>query len=140
MTQSANSMSPSPLLSTLRSEYETGSLGKAAYNREIWAIHQRLFEYSQFLGSTNVDAIEVNEAGVVFRLRDPQLKLWCTPEDQRHVAIANLNFRQYESQELGAVLRLAKPCSVFFDIGANVGFYSIAVGQRFPDSRIIAFE
>jgi FkbM family methyltransferase len=140
MTLPTDSDFPSQLLSTLRSDYEAGTLAKADYTREIWKSHQQLFEYSDFLSGTNVDAIEINAEGVLFRLRDPQLKLWCTPEDQRHVAIANFNFRQYESQELTAVLRLAKACDVFFDIGANVGFYSIAVGQRFPDSRIIAFE
>jgi FkbM family methyltransferase len=35
---------------------------------------------------------------------------------------------------------LAKVCSTIFDIGANVGFYSIAIGQRFPCSKIMAFE
>jgi FkbM family methyltransferase len=120
--------------------YESGALGKVDYNREIWQIHQRLFEYSSFLRNTNVDAIEINEDGVIVRLRDPRLKLWCTPQDHRHVAIANLNFRQYESEELDAVMRLAKACSVLYDIGANVGLYSIALAQRFPNSKVISFE
>jgi FkbM family methyltransferase len=127
-------------LAALRAEYENGALTKADYSRDIWKIHQRLFEYSQFAADTNVAAIEINREGVVFRLSEPQLRLWCTPQDARHVAIASLNFRKYESQEIRAVLRLAKACSVFFDIGANVGFYSIALSQRFPDSQIIAFE
>jgi FkbM family methyltransferase len=127
-------------LETLRVSYESGVLGKAEYNREIWKIHQRLFDYTGFLRNTNVDAIEINEDGVVFRLRDPHLKLWCTPQDHRHAAIASLNFRNYESKELAAVMRLAKACTVFFDIGANVGLYSIALAQRFPDSKVISFE
>jgi FkbM family methyltransferase len=127
-------------LAALRLEYERGAFTKAAYSREIWKIHQALFEYSHFLEGTDVEAIEIRKDGVVFQLCDPRLKLWCTPEDARHVAIASLNFRRYESEEINAVLRLGKACGVFFDIGANVGFYSIALGQRFPDARIIAFE
>jgi FkbM family methyltransferase len=127
-------------LATLRSAYEVGAFNKAAYSREIWKIHQRLFEYSGFLGNTNITAIEITQEGVFFRLRDPELKLWCTPNDQRHVAVTSLNFRDYESHEIGAVLRILKACNTIFDIGANVGLYSIAIGQRFPDSKVIAFE
>jgi FkbM family methyltransferase len=127
-------------LSALRSAFEAGAFNKATYSREIWKIHQRLFEYSGFLADTNVAAIEITEQGVIFKLHDPKVKLWCMPNDQRHVAIASLNFRNYESEELGAVLRLAKTCTTIFDVGANVGIYSIAIGQRFPDSKLIAFE
>ncbi len=124
----------------LRSKYRSGFVSKLAYNSDIWNIHERLFEYSRFLPETNVQAIEIDDAGVVFRLRDPAIRMRCTPNDQRHVAITNLNFGQYESAELSAVVRLAKVCSVIFDIGANTGFYSIALAQRFPDVQIFSFE
>ena len=126
-------------LAQLRSEFEDGKLTKAAYNREMWSVHERFFEYSQFLADTNVESIEVRSEGVVFQLRS-RLRLWCTPADVRHVAIVNLNFRNYESQEMHAVFRLAKACDVIFDIGANVGLYSIALSKRFPHAKIIAFE
>jgi FkbM family methyltransferase len=127
-------------LAALRAAFDAGAFNKAAYSREIWKFHRQLFEYSSFLQGTNVAAIEITEEGLVFKLRHPELRLWCTPNDQRHVAISSLNFRDYESDEVSAVLRLIKACSVIFDIGANVGFYSVAIGQRFPDSKIIAFE
>jgi FkbM family methyltransferase len=38
------------------------------------------------------------------------------------------------------VLQLARTCDTIFDIGANVGLYSVVLGQRFPDARIVAFE
>jgi len=129
-----------PQLSALRSDYESGTLTKGDYIREIWEIHQRLFEYSGFLHGTNVEAIEINKDGVVMCLKDPRLKLWLTRRDQRHVAIESLNFGRFESEELDAVTRLGKPCNVFFDIGTNVGIYSIALAQRIPGSKVISFE
>jgi FkbM family methyltransferase len=127
-------------LSVLRANYESGSIAKTEYNREIWKVHRQLFEYANFLHGTNIELIEIVEDGVIFGIRDPKLRLWCSPQDQRHVAIASLNFRQYESKELAAVLQLAKTCHVIFDIGANVGLYSIALAQRFPESKVISFE
>lgn len=66
-------------LDKLRMLYEAGVLSKRDYNCGIWEIHHRLFEYPRFLRNTNVDAIEINEDGVVAQLRDRRLKLWCTP-------------------------------------------------------------
>jgi FkbM family methyltransferase len=127
-------------LATLRSEFESGKLDKKAYNDLAYNVHRKLFEYPPFLRDTNISSIELNEDGVVFTLRDPGIRLWCTPGDQRHTAITSLNFRQYEREDFSAVIQLAALSRVFFDIGANVGFYSVAVGSRFPDTRVIAFE
>jgi FkbM family methyltransferase len=140
MTASFKSAVASPSLAAFRADYDADLLSKIEYNGAIWNLHQRLFEYVSFLSGTNVGTIEINEDGVMFRLRDPRITLRCTPGDQRHVAITNLNFRQYESQELRVVMCLTKVCSVFFDVGANTGFYSIAVAQRFPDLKVVAFE
>jgi FkbM family methyltransferase len=127
-------------LSTLRSEFESGTLDKHAFNDLAYKVHRKLFEYTPFLRDTNISSIELNEDGVVFTFRDPGIRLWCTPEDQRHTAITSLNFRQYEREDFGAVIQLAAFSRVFFDIGANVGFYSLAVGSRFPEAKVIAFE
>ncbi len=127
-------------LATLRSDFEAGLLTKLAYNGEMWNNHQRLFDYARFLPGTNVEAIEITEDAVVFRLRDPKILLRCTPSDQRHVAITSFNFGQYELHDFRVVMRLAKACSVIVDIGANTGFYSIALGQRYPYAQIVAFE
>jgi FkbM family methyltransferase len=127
-------------LTTLRSEFESRQLDKQPYNELAYKVHRTLFEYPPFLRSTNVQSIELNEDGVVFALRDPGIRLWCTPGDQRHTAITSLNFRQYEREDFDAVMQLAKFSQVFFDVGANVGYYSLAVGSRFPDTKVIAFE
>lgn len=140
MTRNADLAMAPRGLAALREDFETGCLSKLEYNGRIWSVHQRLFEYSRFLKGTNVAAIEIDDDGVVFCLREPQIKLRCTPQDQRHVAMTSLNFRSYEPQELHTVTTLAKACRSIFDVGANAGFYSIALGKRFPDAKIVAFE
>ncbi len=127
-------------LTALRSEYEAGALNKVAYSREVWPVHEQLFEYSRFLAGTNVGSIEITPEGVIFQLRDPAIKLWCSERDRGHVAINNLNFRNYEPEEMRAALEIAKVCSTVFDVGANVGLYSLAIAQRFPSARVMAFE
>src|SRR5208283_4845586 len=46
----------------------------------------------------------------------------------------------YELAEREMLFSLAKDGDTFFDIGANVGLYSISFAQRFPKSKVYAFE
>jgi len=47
---------------------------------------------------------------------------------------------EYEPAELGLISRLLKPDSVFLDVGANVGIFSLFAAKVFPSARIFAFE
>lgn len=127
-------------LLALRERWELGTLPRPDFSRATWNHHENLFDYPEFLKNTNVRAIEITEEGVKMSLRSPDIQLWCTPQDKRHVTIVNLNCREYESQEIEMFLSLAKPTDTLFDIGANVGLYSIAFAKRFPESKVIAFE
>ncbi len=51
-------------------------------------------------------------------------------------------FWKIEELQLFVILEMIKRCSceVFMDIGANVGFYSLAVRQHFPAAKILCFE
>lgn len=46
----------------------------------------------------------------------------------------------FEAQEVALILSLLKPGCTFFDVGANVGLFTLAAARRFPDARIFAFE
>jgi FkbM family methyltransferase len=47
----------------------------------------------------------------------------------------------YESMELDILLSYDFPEDlVFWDIGANVGLYSVLIGMKYPNSRVVAFE
>ena len=53
----------------------------------------------------------------------------------------SLYFGQFEQQELEIILNLSLPDNpVIWDVGANIGIYSILLGQKFPNARILAFE
>ena len=46
----------------------------------------------------------------------------------------------FEPQEVSLILSLIQPGGTFFDVGANVGLFSLAAAKRFPDAHIYAFE
>lgn len=50
------------------------------------------------------------------------------------------SYGSFEEQELHEVIKNVKNGSVFFDIGANVGLYSLVVANNFTRMEIYAFE
>lgn len=51
-----------------------------------------------------------------------------------------LDFGSYESDETAFLKSVLRDGEVFLDIGANLGWYSLALGRHCPTSRIYAFE
>ena len=131
-------------LSELRVGFEAGSLNKQDFVAAAFQFHRHLIDYPAYLVGTNIASIEIVEAGVAVRFHSPAIRMWCKPGEARHTALTCLDFRDYESQELAAMMRLADVCldgcKTFLDIGANVGFYSMAMALARPAAAIHAFE
>jgi FkbM family methyltransferase len=72
--------------------------------------------------------------------RSVGIKIVCDPMDKRIAPIEILNFGAYEPVDLDMILRLFDENSNFFDIGANVGWYSLYIAKNFPDATVFAFE
>lgn len=47
---------------------------------------------------------------------------------------------RYEPQELRFLLRVLRSGQTFFDIGANIGFFSLVIARKFPAAQVYAFE
>ena len=57
------------------------------------------------------------------------------------VAKPLLLWGEYESYEISLVKRLLKPKDVFYDIGANIGIFSLIASRAVgPEGKVIAFE
>jgi FkbM family methyltransferase len=60
--------------------------------------------------------------------------------DKRIAAIEILNFNFYEKKDSEMIFNLLEKDYIIFDIGANIGWYSLNIAQQFPESQIFAFE
>ncbi|MEO8502787.1 MAG: FkbM family methyltransferase [Acidobacteriota bacterium] len=127
-------------LAELERAFADGELPKADYIEQIFRLHRQLFDYADFLRRTGISAIEVSERGVLMRARDGDLLLKCDPDDRRLAPIEILNFGHFEAAELAMVLALVEPNATVFDIGANIGWYSMQLARRVPGVRLFAFE
>ena len=128
------------LIETKR-KYIDGELNKSDYIKSMYVEHHyKLFDYREFIGSTDINSIEITEDTVIFDCGEHHIKITGADKDYRIAPIEIMNFSKYEPEETEMMLKLI-PCEArVFDIGANVGWYSFLFAANDPNARIYSFE
>ncbi len=124
----------------LKKNFQEGKIIKASYIKKMHHLHQRLFEYVPFIKTTDISQIEISEAGVIATAKEGDLKIFCDGEDHRIAPLEILNFDHYEKEEFELALALIGKKATIFDIGANIGWYSLLLAKKLKNSRVLAFE
>lgn len=127
-------------LKEIQGLFRDGKIGKPEYIERMHGIHRILFDYAEFLRDTDIAGIEISDGAVVMTARSSGVKILCDREDQRNIPIEILNFGAYEPQDSAMMLRLAGPAGTIFDIGANIGWHSLAFARACPRAAIHSFE
>ena len=86
-----------------------------------------VFELRNFL--TKNKPISANFEGILFKLHP-----------KRGIVFGIWKNGEYEKENLKFLLSQMKPRTVFFDIGANIGIFSILAGLKEKNAQIYAFE
>jgi FkbM family methyltransferase len=124
----------------LRNQFKQRAISKPDFIDRMYLQHQELFEYSSLLGETALSGIEITDKGVVFTTREDGIRFFCEKADKRTAPFEILNFNEYESDDAGLFYLLAAGSGTIFDIGANIGWYSLSLARKFPASRVYSFE
>jgi FkbM family methyltransferase len=128
-------------LSDLKKSYAAALIGKPEYIEAMHEMHATLFEYPALIGDADVDSIVIDRDGIVLKTRAAGILLRLDPTDQRLIPIEILNFGAYELEETEIFLALAEGQNVVFDVGANIGWYSLNVAKRYGSALTVhAFE
>jgi FkbM family methyltransferase len=130
-------------INDIRLAYQQEKIDKPSFIQEMYdQIHGVLFDYAQYLANTNIRKIEVEDGRVVITTRNRGIRLDCPQGDHRSAPIEVLNFLDYEKDELAMMERLIEADHNFFDIGANIGWYSINIGasRQAGGGHVFCFE
>jgi FkbM family methyltransferase len=122
-------------------QFKNNKIDKSDFIKLMYTEHHaHLFDYVNYLGKTNIKAIEINDDGIIMTSRDRGIKIICSEKDYRIAPIETLNFFDYEKNESAMMERLIGKGDTFFDIGANIGWYSINIASAYRDAKIFSFE
>lgn len=122
-----------------REKYLEKFISKHEYIEMMYQYHACLFEYCRFIKATDVAKIIITNSFLVVKLKNG-VKFICNTLDKREAPFEILNFSTYEKNDSTMVFNLIEPNITFFDIGANVGWYSLNIARRYGSVSIYAFE
>ncbi len=138
------------LLARERKRLANAKMVKTDIARELYQKYYfTLFEFSKDLKNSNVKEIVVKDDSVVITTRKENIQLNCLEGDMTaalgHLILAGAENEEQEMmtallKEMVRIKGRAKEKAVFFDIGANIGWYSIYFDKLFRDLEIHAFE
>lgn len=120
---------------------------KSELSREdYWRFVQRAISSSSELASivaASGSSLTFSNLGVILNYPitpTVELKFLVDGSDTRSIGVSVIADGRYEPVLQDALLAVSRECLLFADIGANVGFYSIAVRATNTSCEVIAFE
>lgn len=140
MTQTAYSRAAAPDTPiSWRRAFESGALERLDLWKRFAERHALLAEHAAVLEGADIAALAIEPTGLSATLRNG-LVFTLDPQALREAPNIILAQGEYESFERRLILRLARDAKVVFDIGANIGWYSLHIAQQEPQARVYAFE
>jgi len=123
-----------------RNNFFKNKIKKTAYLEKIYENwHAILFQYNDLISKSNIKEIRITAEQVIIETNN-QIKLCWIPGDRRIAPAGILNFKDYEVDETKIVSRLMKNRKCFYDVGANIGWYSLNIAKKYKYSQIYSFE
>ncbi len=128
-------------LQEIRDQHFSGALSKPEYIQAMYQLHHaQLFDYAKYLKETDVESIEIRGGSVVMTSRKYGIRMACPEGDYRVAPVESLNFQNYEEKDASMILKLVPEQGVVFDVGANMGWYSLLIARKVKGCQIHAFE
>jgi FkbM family methyltransferase len=115
---------------------------KYEYTDEMFKTHRHLFEYPELIKNSPIKEIVINNEDVIFTINNKGMSILitCDRNDANSLPMSYLNFTEYEKEEAEMILKLIKPRSVVFDIGANIGWYTLNILLKHKGASVYSFE
>ena len=124
----------------LKEQFRNGVFDKPNFLELMFEKHKVLFEYADELKNTDIAEINISDEGVEFVTRNHGLRFLCTKPDWGIAPIRMFNLGNYEESEINMCLSLIKPGFTIFDVGANVGWFSLIISKNIPKVSLHSFE
>lgn len=122
----------------IEDQFRDGKIGKYEYLSEKHEFNKILLEYTNLISGSIINKIEILPNTLLFKF-SPNTYLEADG-GARSAPFEILNFGSYEPEDEEMSYKIINDGDAIFDIGAHIGWYTINFAQRFPRSKIYAFE
>jgi len=124
----------------LYNQYSKGKLEKHKYISMMHQNHQILFEYFDYIKKTDIQSIVIDNNSIYATVKGSNIKLLLDRFDRLSAPFVMLNYRSVDDKDRDIFFKIAESSPIIFDIGANVGWYSINFAKLPKVKNIFAFE
>jgi FkbM family methyltransferase len=124
----------------LNQDYKSKRIEKHDYIEAMHIKHKSLFDYFDYIKETDIYSIVIDNNKIFVELKDTGIKLYLDRFDSRFIPIEILNFQTFDPVEKDLIFKLARQSEVIFDIGANIGWYSLNFGILKNVNKVFSFE
>ncbi|OGN60368.1 MAG: hypothetical protein A3F40_04930 [Chlamydiae bacterium RIFCSPHIGHO2_12_FULL_27_8] len=128
------------LLFETRKKFTNNEINFYQFLDEMNFYNSILFDYSKYINKTDISKIEIEDEKIIFHTRKDNIKIIFDGTDMRGVPFEKINFFEYEKDELEIINQIIVDDMIILDIGANIGWYSMLFGKKYPKAFIYAFE
>ncbi len=135
----------------IRKKYADGDIDVKSYALQMFKKYEELFCYQELLEKSKVKEIIIREKEILYKIRldspfedcnEYEILMEMYKKDCAAVPNTILSIGEYEPLELDMVGRIVSYMNegIFFDIGANLGWYTLNMKKQYPDLKVYAFE
>lgn len=135
----------------LRELYTNGGIEFKSYLQQMFENYEELFSYQELMKNSKVKEILINEEEVLFKMKmcspvyhEKEYEIIMEIHRTDYTAVPNtvLSTGNYEPMDLDMVSRITDYMreGIFFDVGANLGWYTLNIKKQYPHMRVYAFE
>lgn len=129
----------------IKKDFFDQKTSKSEFIITMHELHKVLFDFSSNLLNTEISKIEIEQNKVVFISREVNshiggIKFVVDELDPRITPVEAFNFNQYESQDSQFIFDNIVDGDIVFDIGTNIGWYSLHLAAKNQKSTIYSFE
>ena len=132
------------MIKTLKELYKNNKIDKSQFIEKMYQFHMILEDFSKSFESNEIHSIEILNGRVIFNFKTHKskkiAKFYVPFEDRRSTPLESFNFDSYEYYDSKMLYTLSQESEIIFDIGANLGWYSIMLALLDENKKIFSFE